>query len=278
MAYTKIEWLDHGETNAKPIDKDNLNHMDEGIYNLQNIELIAVTDIEPTTFEEGNKYYNTKENLVYTAENQIWANGETPRSGVFYLVLTDSKNYYYDGTTLISVGGGASNDVIISPEEPTTEDWKIWIDSDEVDNLGSEVVDTLEGNETDTAPSVRAVKETLNGTILYENASGTTTNFTLIEDSSNYKEVEVLYNCNNYGIKSTGRIPIERAKTILLEYIGRAMDTIMQYSTVKLSISGNSGSFSNACLMNVNTSKTISTVNVDEETTTIKVLKVTGYK
>lgn len=159
MAYTKIEWLDHGETNAKPIDKDNLNHMDEGIYNLQNIELIAVTDIEPTTFEDGNKYYNTKENLVYTAENQIWTNGETPRSGVFYLVLTDSKNYYYDGTTLISVGGGASNDVIISPEEPTTEDWKIWIDSDEIDNLGSEVVDTLAGNQTDKAPSVRAVNE-----------------------------------------------------------------------------------------------------------------------
>lgn len=159
MAYTKIEWLDHGETNAKPIDKDNLNHMDEGIYNLQNIELIAVTDIEPTTFEDGNKYYNTKENLVYTAENQIWTNGETPRSGVFYLVLTDSKNYYYDGTTLISVGGGASNDVIISPEEPTTEDWKIWIDTDEIGNLGSEVVDTLEGNQTDKAPSVRAVKE-----------------------------------------------------------------------------------------------------------------------
>lgn len=159
MAYTKIEWLDLGETNAKPIDKDNLNHMDEGIYNLQNIELIAVTDIEPTTFEDGNKYYNTKENLVYTAENQIWTNGETPRSGVFYLVLTDSKNYYYDGTTLISVGGGASNDVIISPEEPTTEDWKIWIDTDEINNLGSEVVDTLEGNETDKAPSVRSVKE-----------------------------------------------------------------------------------------------------------------------
>ena len=137
-------------------------------------------------------------------------------------------------------------------------------------------IGTIVEYDGDTIPS--GYEEVKNEVVLYENASGTTTNFTLTEDSSNYKEVEVLYNCNNYGIKSTGRIPIERAKAILLEYIGRAMETIIQYSTVKLSISGNSGSFSNACLMNVNTSKTISAVNVDEATTTIKVLKVTGYK
>ena len=33
MAYTKLNWLNKGETGAIPINKDNLNHMDNGISN-----------------------------------------------------------------------------------------------------------------------------------------------------------------------------------------------------------------------------------------------------
>ena len=33
MAYTKLNWLNKGETGAIPINKDNLNHMDTGISN-----------------------------------------------------------------------------------------------------------------------------------------------------------------------------------------------------------------------------------------------------
>ena len=33
MAYTKLNWLNRGETGAIPINKDNLNHMDNGIAN-----------------------------------------------------------------------------------------------------------------------------------------------------------------------------------------------------------------------------------------------------
>jgi len=36
MAYERINWLNKVETDAKPINKTNLNIMDEGIYNLQN--------------------------------------------------------------------------------------------------------------------------------------------------------------------------------------------------------------------------------------------------
>ena len=48
-------------------------------------------------------------------------------------------------------------EVIVSDTQPTSDDWKLWIDSDEVINSGSEVVDSLEGNETNKAPSVHAV-------------------------------------------------------------------------------------------------------------------------
>lgn len=33
MSYTKLNWLNKGETGAIPINKDNLNHMDNGISN-----------------------------------------------------------------------------------------------------------------------------------------------------------------------------------------------------------------------------------------------------
>ena len=39
MIYERVNWLNKGETGAKPINKTNLNQMDKGIYDLQNIEL-----------------------------------------------------------------------------------------------------------------------------------------------------------------------------------------------------------------------------------------------
>lgn len=36
MAYQRLNWLNKGETGAIPINKTNLNHMDEGIYNIYN--------------------------------------------------------------------------------------------------------------------------------------------------------------------------------------------------------------------------------------------------
>ena len=76
------------------------------------------------------------------------------------LQLTSNGSLIGDPVTLEVTG----NEVIIGNVQPSEKDdnWKIWINSDEVQNLGSEVVDTLDGNETDKSPSVRAVKEELN--------------------------------------------------------------------------------------------------------------------
>ena len=43
--------------------------------------------------------------------------------------------------------------------QPIEEDNKIWIESDFVNSMGTEVVDSLDGDETNMSPSVRAVKE-----------------------------------------------------------------------------------------------------------------------
>lgn len=111
MAYERVNWLNKGETGAKAINKTNLNQMDKGIYDLQNVELIAVTGTVPTECTKGEKYFNNLDNLIYTATdtNKWGETGEEPLRGILYVVISSQTSYYYDGTTLISIGGGSGS-------------------------------------------------------------------------------------------------------------------------------------------------------------------------
>ena len=91
----------------------------------------------------------TKTLLNAKADNLIFNNDQ--------LQLTSNGELIGDPVTL-EVG---TNDIRIQKEQPIDNDWKIWIDSDEVQNLGSEVVNTLAGNEIDKSPSVKTINETL---------------------------------------------------------------------------------------------------------------------
>lgn len=125
--YEELNWVnDETELSA-----ENFNHMEEGIAKASNIELIAVTSEAPTEYKLGDKYYNTTDDLIYTCISTGWDNGEEPLVGPFYVVLKDQSSYYYDGETMVSVGGG-TEDILIQDEEPTTDDWKLWIDTGEI--------------------------------------------------------------------------------------------------------------------------------------------------
>lgn len=78
------------------------------------------------------------------------------------LVCAENLNHMDNAIKDLYDGGASTTDIVISDEEPTVEDWKLWIDTGEVQNLGSEVVDTLDGNETTKAPSVQAVNNKFN--------------------------------------------------------------------------------------------------------------------
>lgn len=164
------------ETGNTPINADNLNYMDNGIRNATlklndkietaTVQLIAVTDTAPSECAENDKYYNTNTNLIYTATGtDTWGvTGETPSQLYLYMDISDEKLYYYDGNTFSSYGGGSGDggkEVFIQSTEPTEETAELWIDTedDSWNNIGTEVVDTLEGNEGNRAPSVRAVNE-----------------------------------------------------------------------------------------------------------------------
>ena len=111
MAYTKTTWVN----NETELNAENFNHIENGVEKAYGQQIIEVTSIAPEEFEVGDKYYNTADNKIYTAiDNQgtpTWGTtGETPESGVFYIVLETQNIYTYNGEKLVSVGGGAGGD------------------------------------------------------------------------------------------------------------------------------------------------------------------------
>lgn len=64
--------------------------------------------------------------------------------------IKESVNYIYDKGLFE-----------VTPNEPTDEYIKLWIDNGEISPAYSEVVNSLDGNETTKAPSVQAVKKSI---------------------------------------------------------------------------------------------------------------------
>lgn len=170
MIYERVNWLNKGETGAKPINKTNLNQMDKGIYDLQNIELIGVEKTAPTECTTGDKYFNTTDKKIYTAtaDNTWGETGETPLRGILYVIISSQTSYYYDGDTLISIGGGASGGTSIPvsatpPENP--EDGALWVDTDDEGVIVE--VDQEVSTSSKNAVSNKAITNYVNGLNTY---------------------------------------------------------------------------------------------------------------
>ena len=119
MAYEIIDWKNKGETGAKPINRDNLRHMDNGILNLDTYKaeimpLLTVNDTAPVECERGDLYYNTTTELIYVAtQPDTWSEeGITPSTFNLYVDLSSSKLYYYDGTNFNSYGSGGGGETL----------------------------------------------------------------------------------------------------------------------------------------------------------------------
>lgn len=106
MAYIPTIW----ENDITDVDEDNMNHIEEGVKNSYNVSLLAVSDTAPSECNEGDKYYNTTTNKIYTATGaDIWSeDGEEPLQDILYVVFGEQNTYAYDGTQMLSVGGGGS--------------------------------------------------------------------------------------------------------------------------------------------------------------------------
>lgn len=131
------------------------------------------------------------------------------------------------------------------------------------------VVDSMNGSETNKAPSVNAVKLFLDGTTLYSDATGTTGDVTLSESIANYPFIEIFYISSGY--ESSKKIDTRFVTTFNLNlpfiYGGAYYDRISKYT-----IANNTITFVESLTCNSN----FSTVSQQGPEITIK--EVIGYK
>ena len=110
---------------------------------------------------------------------------------------TTGETYIDVGSQRISTGSG--NSIHIGSDAPTNPSTQIWIDPNEpLQLIGTEVTNSMEGTESNKAPSVQAVKNYINSKmqILWTNPNPTqeiseTTNISLA--SSDYDMIEIYY-------------------------------------------------------------------------------------
>ena len=135
-------------------------------------------------------------------------------------------------------------------------------------NAKSEVVDSMSGTDTNKAPSVHSVKEYLDGTSLYYNATGTTGNVVLSESISNYSFIEIYYisSDNEGSIKlDTGFVTKFTIHDPFI-YNGGYYDRMSAYT-----ISGNTITYTGCVTINNFVQQTGGNAE-------IKIIEVVGYK
>lgn len=105
----KINFQDLPSTST-PLNSTNLNQMQANMEDaIIPIKLVTISSTVPSTATTGDMYYNITDNKVYTATGtNIWDSGSTPRYDGFYVNTSNNTLFYYNGSTLIGVGGSGS--------------------------------------------------------------------------------------------------------------------------------------------------------------------------
>lgn len=147
ITYVNKEYLyENGDIPAKnKVQDTDMNEIKSVVNSNETKILLAVTDTAPAQCSTGDKYFNTSTKKIYTATatNTWGTTGVNPTRNTIYLEFATQTAYAYDGTTLVSVGGGSgSSDIImVDPDTPTAET-KLYIESTDLDFQG-EIVDDI---------------------------------------------------------------------------------------------------------------------------------------
>lgn len=175
-----------------------------------------------TDFKDGEKLFGQQLNNNFSvikaaleAMNKIVWQDDPDDSVIAFRGTTEEINQrdiidgqlLYDtstGETYIDVGSqristGSGNAIHIGSDTPTNPATQIWVDPNEpLQLIGTEVTNSMEGTESNKAPSVQAVKNYINSRaqILWTNPNPTqeiseTTNISLA--SSDYDMIEIYY-------------------------------------------------------------------------------------
>lgn len=108
------------------------------------VSLLAVDSSAPEECETDDKYYNTEDNLIYTAiDTDTWGTtGENPIEGIMYVVFETQTVYAYNGETLIIIGS-SSGSVTNEYSTSTTEGYS-------ANYINNRIVNTYNTNQNDT--------------------------------------------------------------------------------------------------------------------------------
>ena len=117
----KIQFKDLPDMTT-PLSSANLNQMQDNMENaIIPIKLISISESAPGSATTGDMYYNTTDNKVYIATGtNTWDSGSTPRYDGFYINTNDNTLFYYNGTSLVGVGGSQTS-INVKNEETTSE-------------------------------------------------------------------------------------------------------------------------------------------------------------
>ena len=165
---------------------------------------------------------------------------------------TASKlNQIIDEIDTLCREGTTSKDIVIGDETEVTEDTKILIDTGEVENLGSEVVDSLSGNETNKSPSVRVVNNAA-GTVgwINPNPSLEFPSQTINLSKSDYEFYEIEFSLINSGNATLSTGKISKNQKTYLNYIGGS-GTLLGFNRNISNKTNNSITFEDAIRVNI---------------------------
>ena len=138
---------------------------------------------------------NADKVVTFRGTTEELMNREIIDGQILYDTTTGESYIDYKGKR-ISTGSG--NAIHIGDTEPTNPSTQIWINDDELAGVGSEVVNSLEGNEERMAPSVAAVNKKLSKNIITAVSFSTYT----IQENNTYETIPLrLY--NNVGEQLT---------------------------------------------------------------------------
>lgn len=147
-----------------------MNEIKEVINDNETKVLLAVSSSAPATCDTGDIYFNTTDNLIYTATaTDTWSTtGVAPTENTIYIEFTSQTAYAYDGTTLILVGNGSGASINVN--------------------------NTYSNSQTDTY-SCDYSNKAFSGTLLWTNSSPSSSfsNQTVEIDLSNYDMIEIIY-------------------------------------------------------------------------------------
>ena len=128
-------YVDSSIPDKNKVKADDMNEIKEVVNANENKILLAISDTAPSTCATGDLYYNTTSKKIFEAtDTNTWGTtGTNPTPNTIYILFDTKTTYSYDGTDLVSVGGGGA-EVAVSSTEPTGEDddsVKIWINPNE---------------------------------------------------------------------------------------------------------------------------------------------------